>query len=52
MESSGVTVQSAEATGVDDTVKTIVDEVSDDKVKNETKMTIEEYLVNRDQKVG
>ena len=51
MESNDESVQS-DVVEPNETEKSIADEVSDDKVKNEIKMTIEEYLVNRDQKVG
>ena len=47
MESNDAAVSSG-AAEVDDVEKNVADEVSDEKVKNETKMTVEEYLVNRD----
>ena len=43
---------SSDAAETDDTEKNVTDEVSDEKVKNETIMTIEEFLVNRNLNVS
>jgi len=47
MESNDA-VMSSGAAETDNAEKNVADEVSDEKVKNEIKMTIEEFLVNRD----
>ena len=51
MESNDA-VMSSGAAETDNAEKNVADEASDEKVKNEIKMTIEEFLVNRDLNVS